>query len=214
MSVKAARNLFQHVRGDHHSPAFVGQSMKQFDQTHALHGIGPVEGLIQEQDLGIVNQRPGHLDALAHAFAVPADRSSGRVVHSNRGNRVGSRRRRVLDSSQPGSVLDKTATGQKAIDGVVFGHQSNTLEYRHVTPRVGFEHRQASAGRLTQAGHHAQQRGLAGSVWAQQTCDARPERARDARDGNLLAEPFGDLVDLNGRVRYEGRGMGGHINLW
>ena len=68
-----ALDLMQHVRRDDDvMPVHLVQVGHQVHQVPPGHRIGPGQGLVQQQQLRIVEHGAGHLDALNHPFAVAA----------------------------------------------------------------------------------------------------------------------------------------------
>jgi len=69
------------VGGDHQSPALLGQPV---DQLHELFGAGLVdagEGLVHQQEPGVLDQGPGHQDPLLLAAGEFAEVRTRQVAH-------------------------------------------------------------------------------------------------------------------------------------
>jgi len=60
--------------------AGVAEALDGLDHVEALAGVEPGERLVEEQDLGIVDERPGERGLLAHAVRVPLDEPVGRPL--------------------------------------------------------------------------------------------------------------------------------------
>ena len=89
-----ALDLVQHVGGDDHRLALLAQPPQQVDHVSPLGGVEAVQGLVQQQQVGLVGERLGELDALAHARA-RSHRPRGRRRHSARPPPAHGRRRRA-----------------------------------------------------------------------------------------------------------------------
>jgi hypothetical protein len=71
-------DLGQQVRREQHGAAAVGEAAQQLAHpAHALR-VEPVGGLVEDQDLGLAEQRVGEPEALAHAERVGADAPAAR----------------------------------------------------------------------------------------------------------------------------------------
>ncbi len=69
-------DLLEHVRRDDDGSAAVGKLVKQADQVGALDRVCAVEGLVEDEDLRLVDEGGCHLGPLPHALRVPADARS------------------------------------------------------------------------------------------------------------------------------------------
>ena len=61
-------DLFENVRAEQDGAPFRAEPGEQIKHLQALPRIHPVEGLIEQQNLGVVDKRGRHLDPLPHAL--------------------------------------------------------------------------------------------------------------------------------------------------
>ena len=59
-------NLREHVAGDEHRLALGGERTQEVTQPADPFGVEAVRGLVQDQDLGVAEQRARDAQALAH----------------------------------------------------------------------------------------------------------------------------------------------------
>ena len=63
------------VRGKENGFALVLQPLDDFADFHAAQGIKAAGGFVEDEQIGIVDQRLGEADALLHAFGIGFDRT-------------------------------------------------------------------------------------------------------------------------------------------
>ena len=100
-------DLVQHVRRDEHRAALRAEPPDQLDDVAALGGVESVERLVEQQQLGLVDERLGELDPLAHALREAADARARRRPRARRSRaprprrRAGRARRAARPSARP-----------------------------------------------------------------------------------------------------------------
>ena len=169
---------------------------------HPLHRVGPVERLVEHQDLWVLHERGGHLGALTHPLAEPVDHTIGVVEHPDREQRrIGCGA--VGDRVQIGHVADELPGGEAGRNGFVLGDERNAAMHPAVAARVAALDAHRALIHADETGHRAEQGGLAGAVRTEQAGDPRPERAAELGQGHLRAEPDRQFLDDDGRVDRE-----------
>src|SRR5688500_12585472 len=68
--VRELLDLFKDMRGEHDRPSLRGQLLEQVLEVQTLPRIGAVQGLVQNENLGIVHDRRGETHSLAHPTRV------------------------------------------------------------------------------------------------------------------------------------------------
>src|SRR5262245_50663949 len=76
-------DLMEDVRRDENAYASLAKLTDQSDEMSAPKGVEPVEGLVQNQETGMVDHRLRDLDLLAHALGVGPDRSSRGIAEGH-----------------------------------------------------------------------------------------------------------------------------------
>ena len=172
-------------------------------QLQPLARVHAVERLVQQQHRRVVDQRGGIFTRCRMPLRVRADRagpaaySISTVARARAGRGVG-----VGAGRAAGVGEDELAPGEEVVHRLALGDDADR---RGTSARCA---RPASPSRVTapvdgreEAGHHVDERGLAGAVGAEQAGDAGAERQRDVVDGDDVAEPAGDVVDARGPAR-------------
>ena len=156
------------------------------------------ERLVEQQELGALDQRARERDALALAAGELVRHALDERLHAHELQDV---RHPVVDLALRDPVLPQT--------------EGDVLLHVHVREeRIGLEHHvdgplvgrrrgdvhavdpDAALGRALESGHHAQQRRLAGARAAEQAEDlAAVDVERDVVDGDEVAEPLGQLLE-------------------
>ena len=107
-----ALDLVQHVRGDEHGAALGAEPADQLDHVAPLHRVEAVERLVEQQQLGRVDERLGQLDALAHALREAADPPLGGVLEPDARERLGGRAPRGSGTSRRPAI---SSTSSRAV---------------------------------------------------------------------------------------------------
>jgi hypothetical protein len=136
-------------------------------------GIGAVQRLVENQDLRLVNQRRREPHALAHSARVGIHRAVLGIFHVDERDRLVCRRRQRAHSSQAPHHFDELAARHEAVDCVVLGHHTDAPVERRIVAHRFSEDGDRSARRISEAGHHAQQRRLARAIRSKQSGDSR-----------------------------------------
>ena len=190
-------DLGQQVRGEQHGAAAVGEAAQQpAHPAHALR-IEPVGGLVEDQHLGVAEQRVGEAESLAHAERVLADPPPRRRLvetdeleqlvdalrrHAHRLRGDGER----LAAAAPGVLRRRVEQDPDAPPGI-----------RQVAVAAAEDPGLAAVG-LGQADEHPHRRGLAGAVGAEEARDgARLAAERDVGDDGAPAELLGECFGFD-----------------
>ena len=194
-----ALDLLEDVRREQDRAACRGHRPEQLDHVEALPRVHAVERLVEQQDLRVVDEGAGDLDPLAHALRVRPDRAPGRRLEIDGRDRAGRGRGGVRQAVERGAHLDELAPGQEVVDRLALRHEPDGPVHDRISP-CGLPGDQHPPGRRPQEpGKHVQDRRLAGAVGAEQARDARPEREADVVDGDDVAVPARDVVELDRR---------------
>src|SRR5687767_5203968 len=76
-------DLVQDMAGDHYRATLVCQNAEQVHKLAPAKRIETVEGLVQQNDLRVVEHRLSQLDSLPHAFAVAGDLAISSIGHAH-----------------------------------------------------------------------------------------------------------------------------------
>ena len=195
-------DLGQQVGGEQHGAAAVGEVAQQAPHPAHAFRIEAVGGLVEDQDLGVAEQRVGEAEALAHAERVLADTPPGRrVVEADEfQQRVGALRRHAHGVGGDGERLAATAPG--VLRRRVEQDPDAPAGVGQVAVAPAEDLGVAAVG-LGEADEHPHRRGLAGAVGAEEARDgARLAAEGDIRDDGappeLPGESFG--FDHPGRL--------------
>ena len=197
-------DLVEDVAADDDRAAIVAEPSEQVDERDALHGVGAVERFVEDQDVGVGDQRGGDLPPLSHPLREPAEGSIGHIGQVDRGQRPLDRAV-VGHAGERGLVADEVSGAERLGNGVLLGHQRDLG--LHVAIRTGVvseDRDRASSGR-DEAAHRPHQGRLAGTVGTEEAGHAGAERTRQLGERDLRAEPHRHVVDDDGGVGDEGR---------
>lgn len=187
-------DLFQDVRGEQHGAALVAHPPQQVHQLHALARVHAVERLVEQEQRRLVDEGGRHLHALAHALGVRGDLPVLGVGHLH--GREGLVGRPGPQPVQFGVGEDELAAGEEVVHRLPLGDDADVLVDVLVAPdRLAVEG-DAAGGGGQEAAHHVDEGGLSRSVGAEQAGDAGADRHGDVVDGDHVAEPAGDVVDV------------------
>ncbi len=190
-------HLFEDVRREEDRPARGSHVPEQTHHVQPLPRIHAVEGLVEQQDARLVDERPGELGALAHPLGIRADRAVGRLGQLDRGDRLIGGASRIGDALELGIEQGEFVAGQIARDRLALGHQPHIAIDVRVAERRSTGDAHDPRGRGEQTGEQMQQGRLAGAVGPQQSGHARTERERDVIDRHDVAVPAGDVVEFD-----------------
>jgi hypothetical protein len=173
----------------------------------ALAWIGAVQGFIEDEDLGVVNESRSQAHTLSHAAGVGTHCPAGRVrqVHEADGPFDGGIE--VGDAVQFRHHPDEIPAFQESVHGLVLGHDTDApIEWRVVPDRLS-EDRDRSARGGGQPGDHTQQCRLAGAIRPEQAGDAGRDLERHVADGDDAAEPARDAFHADHGARAVAHGV-------
>ena len=200
-AVHGLGDLGQDVAGDEHGAPFVGQAAKQIAQPSDALGVEAIGRFVEDQDLGVAQERRGEPEALAHPEGELADSPAGGAGEIDE----------VEDFVDPiGGHLP--GQGWTAGPAGGCGRCGPGRHLRLPAPRrpggagraaPGTGDRRSRArplGRLHQTQEHSQRGGFARPVGTEET-DHRAGVDLEAEmvDGGQLSETFGEVVDFDHR---------------
>ena len=197
--VAGALQLAEQVRGDQDRDAEVGvDAADQAEHLVAADRVEAVGRLVQEDQLRVVDQGLGELDALLHAGRVAADGAVALLVQADvaqgvRGALAGGGRRQPGHARHVDDELGGRDVGRQA---VVLGHVADPLaDGGALGGDVEAEHGGAALGGGGQTQQDLDQGGLAGSVGADESghtgSDVHGEPVKRGHPGEPLAQAFG-----------------------
>jgi hypothetical protein len=199
----AALRLVHEVGGDEDGhPVLARQVEHQLPETIARHRVDPRGGLVEDQDLRLVDHRHGQRQALANAQRQALgehvhDRAEVEAAGHLGDAGIDPRGRHV---EQPGVQHQVLPYRQLAIQGKGLGHVANPLARGHVArvDRLAEQQGLAGAGRQ-QAGEHLHGGALAAAVGAEEAEDlAAADAERHRVDRDEVAEAHGQALGLDG----------------
>jgi hypothetical protein len=203
-----AADLVDALGGPQHGGAVArGEPRDQRADPLGALGVEVVRGLVDEQDGRRGEQRAGDREALLHAVRPAADRAARRlgeadVLQHLAGARDGGALAHAVQAREEDEVLE---TGDAQVERAVAGRDETDAAASGAAAAVGAEDADAAAARVDEPAQHAQQRGLAGAVGAEQGVDlAGPCCQVDALQGLALAEAAHEAADLDGAGRLTG----------
>ena len=178
------------------------------DRPHLLR-VETVRRLVEHEQLGPAEQRPGDAEPLAHALRVRLDLAVDRVAEAGD-------RERAVDVGIGEAVAARLPVGLEVGDAGEVGHERRVLDHRADAPqlRAPRPHVLAEEARLAAVGvdetdEHAQRRRLAGAVRAEQAADlARADGEVEVVDGEHGAVALGEVADLDRRASRHGVDIG------
>ena len=162
------------------------------------------ERLVEEDEAGLLDDGAGERGALLLA-AGELLRAAGE--HGGEVEEVGGLAHAAVDLG-PGQAGDAEGGGDVLGDGQVgvvheeLVHQADVALLRGEVGDVAAVEEDAPGGRLVEAGHELDQRGLAGAGLAEEHVEAvAGERQAGLVDVDVGADPLGDATDLKGHGR-------------
>jgi hypothetical protein len=164
------------MRGDQHRDAELrSRARDQAEHVFPAGGIESVRRLVEQEQLGIVDERLRQFHTLLHARGVAADQPVPLLVQSNVPQHLGGALARGLKRQprHPPHVRDKVGTAHVDGETVVLGHVPDHPPNRHaVAAHIHVEHRRATARWREQPEKDADERRLPGAIRADESDDA------------------------------------------
>ena len=106
------RDLCQHVAREQDRAAGGREVAQRVTQPADAVGVEPVGRLVEDQDLGVAEQRAGEAEALAHALGEAADAALGRVGQADLFEHlVDARSRNAHRASEDREMTDRRSSG-------------------------------------------------------------------------------------------------------
>ena len=192
-----ALHLLEDVRGKEDGVTRGGTSPEHLHQLESLSRIGAVEGLVEDQDLRVVDQGGGYLRPLPHPLRVASHGPVLRILQLDEGHRAASGLRGVGETVQSRARECELTRAEEGIDRLPLRYQANAPVEIRVAPRGLAVDLDGSRRGAQEAGDHVQQRALARSIGAEQSGDAGPDGERDVVDGDDVAVPARDAAHLD-----------------
>jgi hypothetical protein len=173
----------------------------------ALPRIGSVQRLVEDQQLGLVDERGGELHPLPHPARIDADAAVGRVEEVDLLDRPLRGLTNVLDASELCRPLDQLPPGEEVVRRLVLRHHPDSAVQVDRLARVLAEDADPALRGLRETAHHPQQRRLARPVRPEQAGDPRAHLEGHVADRDDAAVPLRDGLDgdhgLVGRAHTE-----------
>ena len=151
-----------------------------------------------------MDQRRSEPHALPHPSRVAAQGAVLRPLEADQFDGSVDRWRQRRDAVQRRVELDEGAAGHELIHALVLRHQPHASENGRIASDGLAQHGHRTARGVGEAGDHAQQGGLSGTVGAQQSRHARPKLDRHVVDGDDVAEPARHALDDDRRAAARG----------
>ena len=174
-----------------------GEIADQLFEDLLVDGVEAREGLVEDDELGLVRDGAEHLDLLAHAFRKRLDLGVRELAETVALEQfVGALLRGLArESLQRGEVGDGRGSGHRLVESLLLGQVADARP--DVERRRRAEYRDAPARRLDDVEDHADRRRLAGPVRPEEAVDG-PARDRQAHvvDGGEVAEALRDILEL------------------
>src|SRR5262245_45977515 len=186
------------VRAEHDGVSGPPQLREQRLETGAGGGIEPAEGLVEEEQLRPVQQRPCQRQPLHHAARVDAYRSARRLFEPRPAQQLRDAGLRVGHPVELGVEPEVLPSGQVRIAGaLVTDVPDSPARGRRAPAGVLAEEPERAAARAQQGREHAEQRRLAGAVRAQQDdqlarVDGEVDAGQHWDPAELAAQALGD----------------------
>ena len=151
------------------------------------HGVEAGRGLVEEDEVGLVDESLGETDALQHAFRKAAEppvaMSSKSDEVQERGNAVAELGR--SESAEPTVKREEFGGSQPVVEAEVFGEEADLAA--DLDARKGLiEDPSVAATGFNEAEQHLDGGAFASTVWAEEAEDfAATDLEREAADGDL-----------------------------
>ena len=182
----------QQVGGEQHGSATRGEVTQQAAHPAHTDWVKPVGGLVEDEQLGIAEERVGDPETLTHTERVLGNALAGRVcVQVNELEHL--IHARLRDPEQ------LRGDGERLAAAAALMHGRGVDEHPDMASGVGdlgvgtAEHRRAAGRRMGQPAEQLQCRGFAGPIRPQEPGDrARGAGERDVLHGRAVAIAFGE----------------------
>jgi hypothetical protein len=180
--------IAQQVAVDQHRLAAAAELQQHVADLPAGQRVDAVGGLVEDDQIGVVDHRLGQPDALGHALGIGGDLVVGPLVHADDGEELAGA---VLagglgDAVQAGDERQHLLAGEVAGEAVVFGQVADARQRRPVADGPA-QHGAADAGGPDERQQNLDEGGLARPVG--------PEQAEDLAGPHLQVHPA-QRVDL------------------
>ena len=196
----AALGLVHVVRAHEHGDAGVGEIVDMVPEFAACARIHARGGLVEEKQLGLVDEARGECEAL-----LPAARERARELVLARGEAealesLAQPALAVVDLVHARDEVQILLDGQVVVETELLRHVAHlALDELGVLRDVVAEHDAAPLVGREQPADHADGGGLAAAVGAKEAVDgALRNLHREMVDDGLLAEALGEALDING----------------
>ena len=189
-------DLLEDVGAEQDGPSLVAEPVEQVHQVQPLPWVHAVERLVEQQHRRVVDDRGRHLDPLLHALGVAADVAVLGVGHLDRRDRPPGCRLRVGELVQPGVGQHERPAGDRVVHLLPLRHQADVAVDLRVAHQPAAVEGDGAGRRREEAGHHVDQRRLAGPVGPEQPGHTGAEVHGDVVDGDDVAVPARDLLQL------------------
>jgi hypothetical protein len=194
--VDGLRHLGEHVARDQDRPALARERPEEVAEPADALRVEAVRRLVQDEHLGIAEERGGQAEALPHPQRVALHAATAGLsevdecqdlVHARARDPAGDGEHAEVVPSRPARMgVERLEQDPDAHDRVVELAVARAQD------------RRASRGRLDEAEDRAHRRRLARAVGAEEPRDpARADREREVVDGEGGAEPLREPVDLD-----------------
>ena len=187
-------DLVQEVRGEQHRPAAVGEVAQQLAHPADPGRVEAVRRLVEDEDLGVAQQRVRDPQPLAHAERVLANALArcGAVEADEVEQAVDTAR---VDAHQLGGDRERLApTTTAVLSGGVEQDPDAAAGVGEVS-QAAAEHERLAGVRLGEPREHPERRRLAGAVGAEEPGHGSGLDAEgDVLDDSLPAEPLGEIL--------------------
>ena len=162
----------QDVRAEEHGAAAIAQAEHELPHVAAAERVETGHRLVEEDDVGPVENRLGNADALHHALGVRAQAQAALLAQADiveHGRNPGpSLRRRYAE--QPAEVVEQFLGGQVVVEGRVLGQETEAPFHTQIADRTAEDAGVATGGE-DQLHQQLDCRALAGAVGAEKAED-------------------------------------------
>ncbi len=194
-------DLVEDVAGDQHGAAVAAPGDDRVDQLAAGDGVGAGQRLVEEEHEGVVQDRLGQLDPLAHPLGIAADGPAGGLGHVHALERPlgGLGRAAPAQAGEQGAVHQERPAGHPLEEGVLLGTEADVAVQARGVPGPVAQHTHLALAGPQLAGGQLQQRALARAVGPQQPGHARRQAERQVVQADHLAVPLRHGTELDDR---------------
>ncbi|EOY50370.1 hypothetical protein SLI_5662 [Streptomyces lividans 1326] len=208
--VGGQRHLAHQVRGDEDGAAFRGERLHQVAHPVDALRVEAVDRLVEEQHLGVAEQRGGDAEPLAHAEGEALGTPLGHVLEAHHAEHLVHPAGR--DAGQLGEAQQVVAGGPPAVHRLGVQERPDVARgVRQPAVRVAADGHVARRG-VVQAQDHPHRRRLARAVGPQEAGDGTgPHLEGEVVHGGLVAVSLGQADSLDHAPHpSEGSGTAGH----